>query len=58
MILLFKELEIPLKGIKIIIDAPNFDRDKALEQQIELLNMKKEHLENLIKFAREIKYFR
>ncbi len=54
-ILLFKELEFPLKEIKTIIDAPNFDRKKALEQQIELLTMKKEHLENLINFARKIK---
>ncbi len=54
-ILLFKELEFPLKEIKTIIDAPNFDRSKALEQQIELLTMKKEHLENLIDFARGIK---
>jgi len=54
-ILLFKELEFPLKEIKTIIDAPNFDRNKALEQQIELLTMKKEHLENLINFARKIK---
>ncbi len=54
-ILLFKELEFPLKEIKKIIDAPNFDRNKALEQQIELLTMKKEHLETLILFARGIK---
>ena len=54
-ILLFKELEFPLKEIKEIIDAPNFDRNKALEQQIELLTMK-EHLENLINFARGIKW--
>lgn len=54
-ILLFKELEFPLKEIKNIIDAPNFDRNKALEQQIELLTLKKEHLENLIDFARGIK---
>lgn len=54
-ILLFKELEFPLKEIKAIIDAPNFDRDKALSQQIELLTMKKERLEHLINFARKIK---
>ena len=54
-ILLFKELEFPLKEIKRIVDAPDFDRNKALEQQIELLTMKKEHLENLINFARGIK---
>ena len=55
-ILLFKELEFPLKEIKRIIDAPDFDRDKALSQQIELLTMKKEHLEGLIAFARKIKW--
>ena len=54
-ILLFKELEFPLKEIKQIIDSPNFDRNRALEQQIELLTMKKEHLEGLITFARKIK---
>ncbi len=54
-ILLFRELEFPLKEIKKIIDAPDFDRNKALEQQIELLVMKKEHLENLISFAQKIK---
>lgn len=54
-ILLFKELEFPLKEIKEIIDAPDFDRNKALDQQIELLTMKKEHLENIIGFARGIK---
>ena len=55
-ILLFKELEFPLKEIKGIIDAPDFDRNKALQQQIELLTMKKEHLENLIDFARGLKF--
>lgn len=54
-ILLFKELEFSLKEIKEIIDAPNFDRETALEQQIELLTLKKAHLENLIDFARGIK---
>ena len=54
-ILLFRELEFSLKEIKGIIDAPSFDRNKALEQQIELLTLKKEHLENLINFARGIK---
>lgn len=54
-ILLFRELEFPLKEIKEILDSENFDRTKALEQQIELLTLKKQHLENLIDFAREIK---
>ena len=30
-ILLFRELEFPLKEIKSILDSPNFDRCKALE---------------------------
>ena len=54
-ILLFRELEFPLKEIKKIIDATNFDKNKALEQQIELLTLKREHLDNLINFARGIK---
>ena len=54
-ILLFKELEFPLKEIKDMIDAPGFDKEKALEQQIELLLLKKEHIENLINFTRRIK---
>ena len=54
-ILLFKELEFPLKEIKEILDSSDFDRNRALEQQIELLTLKKEHLENLIDFARGIK---
>lgn len=53
-ILLFRELEFPLKEIKDIISAPDFNRTKALEQQITLLTMKKEHLEQLITFARGI----
>lgn len=54
-ILLFKELEFPLKDIKEILDSPDFDRSKALEQQIHLLELRKEHLQNLIDLAWEIK---
>ena len=54
-ILLFKELEFSLKEIKDILDSPDFDRDKALEQQIYLLELRKEHIENLIDLARGIK---
>ena len=54
-ILLFKELEFPLKDIKEIIMSPDFDKKKALDQQIKLLTLKKEHLENLISYARGIK---
>lgn len=54
-ILLFRELEFPLKDIKAIINSPDFDRGKALEQQIRLLKLKKEHIENLMNFALGIK---
>lgn len=54
-ILLFRALEFPLKDIKAILENPNFDKSKALEQQITLLTLKKEHLENLITLARGIK---
>ena len=54
-ILLFRELEFPLKDIKQIINRPDFDKGKALEQQITLLTLKKEHIENLIDLARGLK---
>ncbi|MEY8427611.1 MerR family transcriptional regulator [Lachnospiraceae bacterium 46-15] len=54
-VLLFKELQFSLKEIKEILDSPDFDYGQALEQQITLLQMKKEHLENLIDLARGIK---
>ncbi|WP_300714526.1 hypothetical protein [uncultured Acetatifactor sp.] len=50
-ILLFRELELPLKDIRKIMESPNYDRNKALDQQITLLKLKKDHLENLIAFA-------
>jgi len=53
-ILLFRELEFPLKDIQRILQSPSFDRQKALEQQITLLELKKEHLDNLIRLARDI----
>ena len=54
-ILLFRELQFSLKDIREIIQSPTFDRNKALDQQIALLQLKKEHLENLIDLARGIK---
>ena len=54
-ILLFRELEFPLRDIVRIVSSPDFDRKKALEQQIELLELKKQRLEYLIAFARGIK---
>lgn len=54
-ILFFRELEFPLQDIGRILDSPGYDRNKALDQQIELLEMKKEHLENLLLYARGIR---
>lgn len=53
-IMLYRELEFPLKDIKVIMGSSDFDRNRALQQQIEMLTLKKEHLENLITFARGI----
>ena len=54
-ILLFRELEFPLRDIKKIMESPDFDSGRALDQQIALLKLKEEHIENLIEFARGIK---
>lgn len=54
-ILLFRRLEFPLKEIKRIMTSPGFSRERALEQQIELLTLRKEQLESLITFARGLK---
>ncbi|QPK93629.1 MerR family transcriptional regulator [Actinomyces sp. zg-332] len=54
-ILLFRELEFSLKDIRRIINSSNFDKEKALEQQIKLLSLKREHINNLIALARDIK---
>ena len=53
-ILLLRELQFPLKEIKDILDSPGFDPMKALEQQIELLELQKQHLTDLIDHARKI----
>ncbi len=54
-ILLFRELEFPLKDIRGIIDSPGFDQSRALDQQIRLLELRREHLERLIDLARDMK---
>ena len=53
-ILLFRELQFPLKEIKAILDSPGFDPMDALEQQINLLELQREHLGRLISHARQI----
>ncbi len=54
-ILLFRELQFPLKEIKAILDNPDFDPMEALTQQIELLELQYKRIGELISFAREIK---
>lgn len=54
-ILLFRELNFPLAEIRKILDMPHFDADAALEQQIELLKLKRERIDRMIAFAAEIK---
>lgn len=53
-ILLFRELEFPLKEIKQIMESPGFDPTEALEQQIELLEKQYQHIGRLIALASEI----
>ena len=53
-ILLFRELQFPLKEIKTMLDSPSFDPSEALSQQIQLLELKRRHIDELISFAREI----
>ena len=47
-ILFYRELDFPLSSIAQILSSPDFDREKALYQQKQLLILKKERLERLI----------
>lgn len=53
-ILLFRELKFSLKEIKTILESPNFDLSKVIMQQIELLELQRKRIGELISFAREI----
>ncbi len=53
-ILLFRELEFPLKEIKVILDSPDFDPSEVISQQIKLLELQYKHIGELIAFTREI----
>ena len=53
-ILFLRELEFPLKQIRTILDHPDFDPMEALNEQIELLELKRQHLDALIDHARQI----
>ena len=53
-ILLFRELQFPLKEIRDLLDTPDFDPMAALDDQIRLLQLRREHLDRLIDHARQI----
>lgn len=53
-ILLFRELRFSLKEIKAILDSPDFDRELALRQQIDLLTLQRKRLGELISLARDM----
>ena len=53
-ILLFRELQFPLKEIGRILDTPGFDRQAALNDQIHLLELQREHIDRLLTDAREM----
>ena len=53
-ILLFRELQFPLKEIQRILDAPDFDPVDALEAQIQMLELRCRQLEGIIAHARQI----
>ena len=55
LILLFREIGFPLKDIRGILDAPDYDRNRVLEQQIDLLKKKQDRLEYMANMARGIK---
>lgn len=55
LILMFREVGFPLRDIGDILDAPDFERNRILEQQIEILQEKVAHLQNRIHFAQGMK---
>ena len=53
-ILLFRELQFPLSEIKDILNSPGFDSREAIAQQINLLELKRKRLDEIILSARQI----
>lgn len=47
-ILFYRELDFPLKEIRMILSSPDYDKQNALKKQKHLLILKKERLERLI----------
>lgn len=55
LILLYRELGFPLNKIRDILEAPDYDRNRILEQQAAMLKAKAEHLQNRVHLVNEIK---
>ncbi len=51
MILLFKRRGFSLSDIKIIVSAKDFDMSRVLDRQIEMLKLKRQHIDRLIENA-------
>ena len=47
-ILFYRELDFSLKSIEEILSSPHYDKNKALQEQKQMLTLKKERLERLI----------
>ena len=47
-ILFYRELDFPLKEIRMILSSPDYDKQNALEKQKHLLTLKKERIDRLI----------
>lgn len=54
-IMLFRELEFSLADIGAILDSPDFDLRKALDQQLELLELRREHIGSLIDMTKALR---
>lgn len=54
-ILLFRTLRFSLSEIRTLVSRPDFDRDRALEQQIRLLELQRESIDNLLTLARALR---
>ncbi len=53
-ILLYRELDFSLQEIRAMLDSPHFDAAAALEQQIALLQARRDRLDRLIRHARAL----
>ena len=54
-ILLFRELDFPLAAIRAILDNPATDRENVLNAQIELLEMRRNRLDGVIRLAKNVR---